>query len=263
MHWLEFNRYCAAKSKRGAIHNFGPGLENAWSNTLLIINNLTSPTQPIASAKDLESLAATAIADAAPRGLPWMFGLSETHFSGSLEEMNAILAGVGLHHMMDMTVMECEGDLLEPTRPLPEAGIEYRRIRSRQEAWDALDLNCKAYGMPEAVTRDVVDAGTYFSDPDRDFGIVAYDTATGEPVSTATVIRDLNGWNYVAAVATNAAHRQKGYAEAAIRKALREAGATGRTSLDASRMGQPLYAQMGYEVRHRWNFWTTAAEAPH
>ena len=82
-------------------------------------------------------------------------------------------------------------------------------------------------------------------------GFVVYSNEI--PVSTATAI-DLGDWIYVAAVATEAEHRQKGYAEVAMRAAL-AAAPKEPTALDASRTGEPLYAQMGYTQRFRWNFW--------
>lgn len=106
--------------------------------------------------------------------------------------------------------------------------------------------------MPVQVMEDVVEARTYFSDLDQEFGFVVY-THDGIPVSTATAI-DLGAWVYIAAVATEAEYRKKGYAELAMRAAL-AAAPKKPTALDASRSGEPLYAQMGYQPRFKWNFW--------
>src|SRR5262249_46484755 len=162
---------------------------------------------------------------------------------------------IGLQHALDMKVMDCDRPLLEPVHPLP-TNVEIKRIDTRALGFDAMNLNCKAYGMPVEWANDVLDADAYFSDPENEFGFVVYNI-DGTPVSTATAI-DLGDCIYVAAVATDAEHRQKGYAELAMRTAL-AAAPKRASSLDASRMGEPLYAQMGYEPRFRWEFWATGS----
>lgn len=252
MHWIQFNTRCARQSTRGQVRD-SHGIQATWSHTALIINNLTTPLGPVANIEQLRSCGHAAVADASPYGLPWMFGIPEPWLPISLEDANSALLDAGLHHMMYMTVMECTGPLATPARQLPQdAGIQ--RINSRALAFDALNLNSRAYGLPEGVTEDVIEANVYFSDPEKEFGFVVYDR-TGTPVSTATAI-DLGDWIYVAAVATDAEHRRKGYAEVAMRAAL-AAAPSKPTSLDASRMGEPLYAQMGYERRFQWNFWVS------
>lgn len=253
MRWIQFNAWCARHSTRGHIRTAN-GIHAAWSHTALIINNLTTPTGPVANAVDLKARAEAAVADAAPHRLPWMFGVPEPWLPVSLDEASAVLGDAGLRHMMYMTVMECEGPLAEPVRPLP-GDVEIKRVNSRALGFAALNLNSRAYGMPVAVTEDVLGANTYFSDPDKEFGFVVYNRE-GIPVSTATAI-DLGAWIYIAAVATAAEHRQKGYAEVAMRAAL-AAAPQKPTALDASRMGEPLYTQMGYQRRFKWNFWVMA-----
>ena len=250
-HWIEFNRSCAQASARGSIRR-RPGLEMLWSNTALVINNLTAVIgdDPI-SEQELSRCAHDALDDAAGAKVPWIFGLPETMFPAGLDAASPVLADTGLQYMMYMTVMECEGPLKPRLRPLPE-DVEILRVSTPAQAFDALNLNSNAYGMPVAVTNDVLNAHTYFSDPRRDFGFVVYNR-DGIAVSTATAII-LDGWAYVAAVATHPEHRQRGYAEIALRTAVDAAGCS-HTALDASRMGQPLYAQMGYCPLHRWNFW--------
>jgi GNAT superfamily N-acetyltransferase len=108
--------------------------------------------------------------------------------------------------------------------------------------------------MPPFMTDSVVGANAYYKDPRREFGFVAF--VDGAPVSTASVI-ELDGWLYVALVATEPDQRQKGYAEAVMRHALTTAAAEleiSRTALDASVMGAPLYLQMGYQ--HTGESWS-------
>jgi hypothetical protein len=85
-------------------------------------------------------------------------------------EANIARADAGLKPLMYITVMECEGAL----------AVDIQRVTSRKLAFDALNLNTRAYGMPDSVTNDVLDAGVYFSDLDREFGFVVY-TRDGVP----------------------------------------------------------------------------------
>jgi hypothetical protein len=250
MYWIRFNEWCARHSKRGQIRDTG-GIHAAWSHTLLIVNNLTSPGGPVGNAADLQAHARAALADAAPHGLPWMFGIPEPWLPVSLEEADDVLREAGFRHLMYMTVMESNGALAAPLRPLP-TDVALRRVETRALGFDALNLNSRAYGMPVAVTDDVLEANVYFSDPEREWAYVAYNR-DGLPVSTATAI-DLGPCIYIAAVATDAEHRRRGYAELAMRVAL-AAAPQKPTALDASRSGESLYAQMGYCRRFRWNFW--------
>ncbi len=253
MHWIHFNEWCARHSTRGQVRDSNR-IHAAWSHTALIVNNLTTPAGPVTDLAGLTACARSAIADAAPYHLPWMFGIPDPWLPASLDDANSALGEAGLRHLMYMTVMECAGPLTDPIRPLPK-DAEVKRVDSRAIAFDALSLNSRAYGMPVAVTEDVIAANVYFSDPQCDFGFVVYNTA-GVPVSTATAI-DLGDRIYIAAVATDAEHRQKGYAELAMRASL-SAAPKKPTVLDASRSGEPLYAQMGYQRRFKWNFWLAA-----
>jgi GNAT superfamily N-acetyltransferase len=254
MHWIRFNEWCARHSHRGKVRR-GNGIQSYWSHTALLINNLTTPLGPV-TREQLAELAQAAVADAAPFDLPWIFGLPDPWLlNGSLEEASTILEATGLRHMMAMTVMETR-NLKPPARPLP-SDVDVRRVRpGSSTAFDALDLNSRAYGLPRTITDDVFDSNTYFSDPSAEFGIIVYDS-NGIPVSTATAIDFGDDWIYIAEVATDPKHRQKGYAELAMRAAI-ETAPNKPIALDASRMGEPLYVRMGFEPRFRWNFWIPA-----
>ncbi len=73
---------------------------------------------------------------------------------------------------------------------------------------------CNAHGLPVSMADSVLDTNAYYSNRQREIGFVAL--ADGVPVSTTSVI-ELDGWLYGAMVATDPAHRQKGYAEAVMR----------------------------------------------
>ena len=252
--WLNFLRRCALQANEGSLRT-GERLEFAWVNSALPINNATWCTTPPVSVADLRER----IVEAGSSTLPWVFYLFEPEVPATvLAEADAVASAGGLTMMGYLRVMLGDvAQLLPPARQLP--AVQMVRVASRADAWNALDLNTRAYGMPLFITDSVVDSGAYFRDAQREFGFVAM--AGGVPVSTATVI-EIDGWLYVAAVATCPGHRKQGYAEAVMRHALQTAadarGIT-RTALDASLGGSTLYAQMGYKATgDLWRMYVSA-----
>lgn len=250
--WREFLRFYAKQSNRGAMRT-GDGVEAAWVNSLLAVNNGTYLTRPVADAADLRARCREAAADAGPFGLPWIFFVYEPLLPLEvLHQVDELLSAEGFHREGALLEMSA-GTLLAPARPLPV--VELRRTTDAAEARVALDINVHAYEMPPMLTDSVIEANAYFTNPSQEFGYVAY--ADGVPVSTASVLV-INDWMYVDLVATEPEHRQKGYAEAVMRHALAQASkATGvtKTALDASAMGRPLYEQMGYQQASAWRFY--------
>lgn len=256
--WPSFLRHAAKHSNTGSVRQLD-GIEAAWVHSELIINNGTYLTAPVASEEALKSRFTAASEDARPHKLPWFFYLYEPYTAGlTSEQVAAVAAQVKLARMMGMRTMTGDAYALKPpARPLPD--VEFRRIKERHESWVALDPNLRAYGMPVYMAESVLDTRAYFSEPEREFGFNAW--VRGVPVSTATVI-ELDGWLYVALVATDPAHRQKGYAEAVLRHALAAAASElqiSRTALDASAIGAPLYLQMGYQFTgEKWSMYAVS-----
>lgn len=251
--WASFLRHVARHSSVGSLRQF-QGVEAAWVHSSLIINNGTYLGSPVATAMDLRTRLAAAWEDANAHKLPWALYLYEPYVSAlSGEELSGIAAEFGLARLMAVEVMTGDVTTLKaPVRPLPS--LEYRRILNRQDGAIALDINLRSYGLPASMGESVIGTDAYFSDPQREFGFLAF--AEGAAVSTATVI-ELDGWLYVALVATDPEHRQKGYAEAVMRHALRASASElkiSRTALDASAAGSPVYLRMGYE--HTGEAWS-------
>ncbi|MBL8214523.1 MAG: GNAT family N-acetyltransferase [Bryobacterales bacterium] len=250
--WADFVRYAARQSKVGSMRA-SVGLEAAWVNSTLPFCNGTFLTAAPADAADLVRQLEAAKADAAPHALPWALFTYDPHF-----ENLAIPAESGFARVMGVRVMTADiARLAAPRRPLP--ALDFRRVTDDTGARHALDLNMQAYGMPSEMTESVLATGAFFGDPSREFGFVGY--ANGTPVSTASAVL-IDGWLYVALVATMPGHQKNGYAEAVMRHALQQAAkATNvtRTSLDATDAGAPLYAQMGYtETGETWGMWMLA-----
>jgi len=251
--WASFLRHAAGQSDTGSIRQFG-GLEAAWVHSDMPINNATFLSAPVLTEADLRARFASAVEDAMPHQQPWALFLYEPYLKSlNPKQVASVAAEFDLANTMSVEVMTGDVKSLHPPkRPLPD--LEFRRVNGREDCWTVFDINIRSYGMPPFITDSVVGANAYYKDPQREFGFLAF--ADGAPVSTASVI-ELDGWLYVALVATEPDQRQKGYAEAVMRRALTVAAAElglSRTALDASAIGAPLYLQMGYQ--HTGESWS-------
>jgi GNAT superfamily N-acetyltransferase len=203
---------------------------------------LTAPMSPELLSGNLAAIRQHAARCAAPWLLmtcdEWMF-----------PEAGAMLAPEGLSPAMHLTGMAAP-NLSPRRRPAPAA----LRLETRLD--DAMilalfDVNSHAYGMPLELGRESVRPGLF----SNAWCAVGY--IEDEPVSAAVVYR-VGDCLYVAWVATLPGHQGKGYAEAAMRRALEDASAaTGltRTTLHASAAGQPLYTNMGYAAVAGFTFY--------
>jgi len=99
-------------------------------------------------------------------------------------------------------------------------------------------VNDAAYGVPSGTIGSAL-AGIRPSEV-RPYGIRDGD----EPVSVA-VVQDVEGDVFVTFVATLPSHRGQGLASAVLSAALHERDAS-TTSLQASKLGQSIYARLGY-----------------
>jgi hypothetical protein len=256
--WASFLRHAARHSNAGSTRQLD-GVEAAWVHSALIINNGTYLTSPASSEAELRTRLASASKDALPHKLPWAFYLYEPYVARLAgERVTSVAAEFRLARMMGIQVMTGDALALKPpARPLPDLG--FRRIAGREDSRIALDINLRSYGMPPFMADSVLDTNAYFSAPQHEFGFNAF--AGDVPVSTATVI-ELDGWLYVALVATDPEYSQKGNAEAVMRHALSAAASElnmSRTALDASLMGAPLYLQMGYQYTgEAWSMYAGA-----
>jgi GNAT superfamily N-acetyltransferase len=246
-YWRQFLEQSVRYAKDGSISDIGTGLRCAWGNCALPITNAYYLTEPVADAAALGSQMEAARRDVAARPpLPWLFyAPTESVSALGFEALDAVGAEYGLAPFMSVREMTAKvSQLRAPKRPLP--AVEYERVTSQDAVRELLAINMAAYGMPMEIVDSSLDSGMFLSGKGPECGILA--RVNGEPVSTATVVA-MNGILYVALVATAPDHRQRGYADAAMRKALLTAAAEfgiDNVALDATAMGEPVYAAMGF-----------------
>jgi len=144
---------------------------------------------------------------------------------------------------------------LPDTLPLPE-GVTVERVRDRaaQEQW--VRVSCEGFGMPTSAAEAEIVAMA--RDDLGDAGAASYYLARlhGEPVATAalTLAAGVAG---LFAVATIEAARGRGIGTAVTMAPLLDARARGYCVgvLQASEMGYPVYARMGFTEQFRYHLY--------
>lgn len=156
-----------------------------------------------------------------------------------------ILADEGLEYALSMWGMAA--DRLEPPRrELP--ALDFRTVRDEATGLDLGRINADAYGMAHELFDVIGDVHRWSG---RHFGIVGHED--GRAI-TSTMAYPLGEEIYIAFVATLPGLHGKGYAEAAMRRAIadaQEAAGDRRLWLHATEMGRPLYAAMGFATGAR------------
>jgi GNAT superfamily N-acetyltransferase len=201
-------------------------------------------TAPVASARELDRRIAVAAEFFGQRRLSWSFWTCQGWIAPGVRGVVAdVFYRRGLHLVTEMPGMEAE-ELRPPVRDLPY--LELRRVEDTATRSDFSYVMSSAFGLPPPVARDIYESeGTWRAGLT---GWVGY--AAGVAVSTtATLTTDAAIGVY--AVGTPPAHRRRGYAQAVMRHALRQAPA--RTSvLESSEAGLLLYRALGYRTVTRY-----------
>ena len=139
-----------------------------------------------------------------------------------------------------MTGMEAQR--IAPPARVPE-DLELSIPRHAADCAAVLEINSAAYAMDLAAAQPLMADEAFWADH---FPVVG--VAGGRPVSTAAVLM-VDGVRYVALVATEPGQQRRGFADAAMRRALEAAAQVHGdlpTVLHATDAGRPIYARMGY-----------------
>jgi GNAT superfamily N-acetyltransferase len=132
-----------------------------------------------------------------------------------------------------------------PGIPALPSGLEIHAVRDRQTLDDHLTVLAASFGMPLDLARQLLTERVLSVLDDELY--VGY--VEGAPVASSALItsdRVAGVWN----VGCVPAHRKRGLGEAMTWHAVRRGADIGcvMANLQASEMGQPIYARMGFEV---------------
>ena len=237
-------QFFAKRARAGTIDD-RDGISVAFSNVIAPILNMSFLSSPVTTIAELETRLARAFAVGRASERMWMLTICEDWLSADVRaRAPSLFAEAGLAPTNLTTGMVAD-DLAPPRRPVPKE-LSIRSAATAAGYRAVADLNMAAYHMPlewgeEALARAELFGGDVWAD-------VGYLGDT--PVSTSTTVL-IDQRLYVMLVATDAAHMNKGYAEAVMRHSLaRATQATGlrRTVLHATPAGAPLYTSMGYRT---------------
>jgi GNAT superfamily N-acetyltransferase len=230
---------CAASPTSSAMS--GDGLECVFSGLPIGFFNLGMLTGHCVSGDQLESLAREAGAWAADKQVPWLFVVTHERLQDGVDAPSR-LEQCGFAPVMPLTGMHARH--LTPSNGMP-AELELVVPEDDGGCASLCDVNGAAYGMALEAAIPVVGRRAFWQAHVPVLGLVG-----GAPASCAAVLR-VDGHHYVAMVATTPGQQRRGYAEAAMRRALDladRANGPRPTVLHATDAGRPGYARMGYST---------------
>jgi GNAT superfamily N-acetyltransferase len=174
------------------------------------------------------------------------------------EDLAAHVEAEGLWSFGTTPEMVCRARLADVE---PPAGVELHEATSEADLADFLAVVGPAYqslGMPAEVLPAAINRLERLLEPHI---VTVVARLEGEPVAAAQAMLS-HGVAGVFWVGTLEAARGRGLGEAVARWVTNWAfdhGAAAQ-SLEASTMGEPVYARMGYETLHRYTSWFRSAE---
>lgn len=216
-----------------------PGVEYIFSGIPIPFFNVAILTGRDVSAPALRQLGQDVSQWAAPTGQPYLLIHTQEALAPEVDPA-AELAPAGFVPLMTLTGMAA--GLINPPPALP-AGLEITLPAEDAGCASAIDVNSAAYGLPLDPAKPVLGSAAFWADK-----VLALGTAAGRPVAS-TAVFPVDGYRYVALVATQPGEQRRGYADAVMRSALAESVARfgdSPTVLHATDAGRPVYARMGY-----------------
>ena len=228
---------CSSTPSRSAA--VGDGIEYIFSGLPIGFFNVALLTGRGVPGDELQSHAEQACEWASDKSVPWLFVVTHEAFADGVDATST-LDGCGLAPMMPLTGMVARQ--VDPVTHIPE-GLQLTVPDDDAECGRVLDMNSLAYGMDLEAGKVVLGRRSFWTDHVPVVGMVGT-----TPASSAAVLI-VNGYRYVALVATDPVHQRRGYAEAAMRHALEVAARRHGdlpTFLHATDAGRPIYERMGY-----------------
>jgi GNAT superfamily N-acetyltransferase len=222
----------------GAAIEHAHGVATMFAHVPLPFLNLSMPDRPLPDAEALRGTLAVVKARTKACEHGSLLALCEAWVPAEWERV-----ALEEDFVMELNMTGMAADrLLPPRRALPK--LAFRRVADEITARDLAMINAQAYGIPENLFECLCNLHLWHDDS---FGFVGY--AAGKAVTSAAAF-PVRGTMYIALVATLPEAHGKGYAEAVVRHAIKQAGVTmgpARMTLHASEMGRPVYQAMGFE----------------
>jgi ribosomal protein S18 acetylase RimI-like enzyme len=218
------------------------GLECVFSGVPVAFFNVGLVTGRQVTAADLERHGRRAGAFAAERGdVPWLFVTTEEALAPGTDAA-AVLDACGLARIMTLTGMVARR--VAPVSRVPD-GLQLTVPCDEGSCAALLDVNSAAYSMDLNPAKSILGRPEFWA---PHFPVLG--RAAGAPACTSAVLM-VDGYRYVALVATDPAHQRRGFADAAMRQSLEHAarihGET-PTFLHATDAGKPVYERMCYRA---------------
>lgn len=215
------------------------GIEYIFSGVPIGFFNVALLTERDVSSDRLKSHGHSACAWAAEKNVPWLFVVTHEALHAGIDAAS-VLDGCGLAPMMPLTGMLAQQispvaripDDLQLTVPQDDAGCSA-----------LVDVNSVAYGMDLEAGKPLVGRRSFWNDHVPVLGMV------GTTPACCAAVMMVDGYRYVALVATHPAQQRRGYGEAVMRHALEVAAQVHGerpTVLHATDAGRPIYERMGY-----------------
>jgi GNAT superfamily N-acetyltransferase len=214
------------------------GIRYIFSGVPIGFFNLAVLTGSRLSAEVLGTRGCEACEWAAVQSVPWLLAVTHEQLEPDIDAA-ATLEACGLTAVMPLTGMTARTVAAAPD----VSGLQLTVPESDSGCAAIVDLNGLAYGMDLGASKDVIGSRTFWKDH---FPVVG--VADGKPVSSAAVLM-VDGYRYVALVATDPGQQRRGFGDATMRRALENAASAhgeAPTVLHATEAGRPVYERMGY-----------------
>ena len=215
------------------------GIHYVFSGIPVPFFNVALVTDASVAAEALGAAGERACDWASTRGAPWLFVVTnETLVAGT--DAAAALDACGMVPLMPLTGMIAQH--VAPPLTVP-AGLQLMRPLDDDRCAAIVDVNGLAYGMDLEAAKAILGKQAFWAGHFPALGL-----AEGTPACAAAVMM-VDGYRYVALVATDPARQRRGYGELVMRHALAlSALAHGDvpTTLHATEAGRPIYERMGY-----------------
>jgi GNAT superfamily N-acetyltransferase len=221
----------------------GDGLSLIFTGLPIPFFNVGLLTGRGLSAGELKALAGRACEWASTRPVPWLFVVTHDAIEEGVDPA-AVLDSCGLAPIMPLTGMLAE----RVGEPHESPGLHLTVPSDDASCCALVDLNAAAYAMDLETSKPLLGRAGFWK---GHFPVVGL--ADGAPASTASVLM-VDGIRYVALVATAPGQQRRGFADAAMRRALQLAAdvhGEKPTVLHATEAGRPVYERMGYATISR------------